>query len=110
MVKVLMCFILAVFIAFSTPSFGQDLTGPLAFGPELTEPLDGNLKFESSFAKTFERDVRIKFGMGPGFRITYWITPQFGFGPEFNTVFIRDIGGATEDQVPTLVVGPRIRF
>jgi hypothetical protein len=100
MIKVFMCFILAVVMAFSTPSFGQEPTGPL----------DGSLKIESSFAKTFERDVRIKFGIGPGFRITYWITPQFGFGPEFNTVFIRDIGGATEEQIPTLVVGPRIRF
>ncbi len=50
-----------------------------------------------------------KFAAGPGFGVNYWITNGFGFGSEFNTVFVED-SGIFEDQITTVMVGPRVRF
>lgn len=50
-----------------------------------------------------------KFAAGPGFGINFWITEGFGFGSEFNTVFVAD-SGVFEDQITTMMAGPRVRF
>ena len=76
--------------------------------------LNGSLvpyvKGEVSWVR-FDDDESIdKLGVGPGFGINYWITRNFGFGSEFNTVFIFEREDAPEKQINTLMVGPRIRF
>lgn len=49
------------------------------------------------------------FAAGPGFGINYWISEGFGFGSELNTVFVED-SGVFEDQITSMIVGPRVRF
>lgn len=49
------------------------------------------------------------FAAGPGFGVNYWVSDSFGFGSELNTVFVED-SGVFEDQITSMIVGPRVRF
>lgn len=51
-----------------------------------------------------------KFGIGPGAGLNFWLTHNFGFGAEANTVFIFDRDDAPDKQITTFLVGPRIGF
>lgn len=62
----------------------------------------GWLRFENSRTED-------KFAAGPGFGVNYWISEGFGFGSELNTVFVND-SGVFEDQITTMMAGPRVRF
>lgn len=67
------------------------------------------IKAEAEWLRFDNSESEDKFGIGPGFGINFWTTPTFGFGSELNTVFVVD-NGDLDDQITTLMVGPRIRF